>query len=186
MSDETSEDGLPQLPHLSGEFYVWLWWASESQGSSFKLPDPVGPVDLWIDERLAFRNVGDTKVTAIMTGEASSTSLEARAALAGGKVLEQIRVGIRRDDREFQVTLKGPGMHTTGLKLPQVVSDGQEEILYDRMFLYSEVNLILGALYQQFTSKRLDSTWQSEVVPAIQGWIWGDAEQPGSLAATLG
>lgn len=167
-----SDDGLPILPHISGEFYVWLWWASEVQSASFVLPDPVGAIDLWVDERLAFRIVGETKLTAVMTGEASSTSLEARAALAGGKILQEIRIFIRRDDREFSVTLKGPEMHTTGLKLPQVVSDGEEEVLYDRMFLYTELNMILGALFNHFAELRVADSWNDETLPTIQSWVW--------------
>lgn len=172
MSD--AQDGLPVLPHLSGEFYAWLWWASEVQGAVFELPDPVGQVELWVDERLAFRNADDTRVTAVMTGEAPSTSLEARAALAGGKVLNELRVGFRRDDREFTVTLKGPAMHVSGAKLPQVVSDGQDEVLYDRMFLYSELSLVLAALYNAFAAKRTSPEWESEVLPGLRRWIGGE------------
>ena len=173
MSEE-EQDGLPILPHLSSEFYAWLWWASEVKGSVFELGDPVGPVELWVDERLAFRNAGDTKVSAVMTGEASSTSLEARAALAGGKVLQELRVGFRRDDREFSVTLKGPAMHTTSLKIPQVVSDGIDEVLYDRMFLYAEATMVLGGLYSLFSRLRISEEWDSEVLPTMRGWIWGE------------
>lgn len=171
---EVSADGLPALPHLAGEFYVWLWWASEVRGAVFELADPVGTVELWVDERLAFRNPNDTKVTAVMTGEAPSTSLEARAALAGGKVLQDLRVGLRRDDREFTVTLKGPALHVTGAKLPQVVSDGLEEVLYDRMFLYGELTLILTALYREFATLRVGPTWDAEIVPALRRWIAGE------------
>lgn len=172
MSD--AAEGLPILPHLASEFYVWLWWASEVRGSHFTLPDPVGAIDLWVDERLAFRSANDTKVTAVMTGEAPSTSLEARAALAGGKVLQELRVGIRRDDREFTVTLKGPAIHTTGLKLPQVVSEGLEEILYDRMFLYQELNLVLAALYREFAGERVSEVWEAETLPALKKWVAGE------------
>lgn len=170
-----SEDGLPIIPHLAGEFYVWLWWASEVQSASMVLEDPVGSVDVWVDERLAFRIVGETKVTAVMTGEASSTSLEARAALAGGKVLQEIKVFLRRDDREFTVTLKGPEMHLTAVNLPQVMSDGQEEALYDRMFLYSELTMIVGALFNDFARKRTSEAWASEIVPAMRQWVWAQA-----------
>jgi hypothetical protein len=74
----------------------------------------VGAIHLWVDDRLAFRRPEDTKVTAVMTGENPAASLEARAALAGGKVLQEIRVGLRRDDREFFFTLKGPGDASCG------------------------------------------------------------------------
>lgn len=170
MSDT---EGLPVLPHLSSEFYVWLWWASEVQGAAFDLADPVGRIDLWVDERLAFRSANDTKVTAIMTGEAPSTSLEARAALAGGKVLQDLRIGFRRDEREFTVTLKGPNLHLSGAKLPQVVSDGIDEVLYDRMFLYAELTLVVSALYRQFAEKRVSDVWDAEVLPALRAWVSG-------------
>lgn len=169
-----SSDGLPVLPHLSGEFYTWLWWASEVRGAVFELGDPVGMIELWVDERLAFRNADDTRVTAVMTGEAPSTSLEARAALAGGKVLNELRIGLRRDDREFTVTLKGPAMHFTGVKLPQVVSDGVDEVLYDRMFLYGELTLIMRALYNSFATDRVSGEWETAVLPALRRWIDGE------------
>ena len=99
---------------------------------------------------------------------------EARAALAGGKVLNELRVGFRRDDREFTVTLKRPAMHITGAKLPQVVSDGVDEILYDRMFLYGELSMVLAALYDAFAEKRVSSEWDSEVLPGLRRWIGGE------------
>ena len=169
-----TQDGLPILPHLASEFYAWLWWSSEVQGAVFELADPLGQIELWVDERLAFRNPGDGKVTAVMTGEAPSTSLEARAALAGGKVLQDLRVGLRRDDREFTVTLKGPEMHLHGARLPQVVSEGEDEVLYDRMFLYDELTFVIAALYRQFATVRCESTWNDEVLPALRRWIGGE------------
>ena len=59
---------------------------------------------------------------------------EARAALAGGKVLHEVRIGMRREDREFFVTLKGPAMHLTGLKLPVVVTEPTPEMCASAVF----------------------------------------------------
>jgi len=166
-------EGLPIVPHLAGEFYTWLWWASEQRGAVFALPEPIGAVDAWVEDRLAFRRPDDTKVAAVMTGENPAATLEARAALAGGKVLQEIRLGLRRDDREFFVTLKGPSMHLTGLKLPQVVTEGGEEVLYERIHLVNELVLVLGGLYREFAAVRASKEWQQEVLPALQDWILG-------------
>lgn len=172
MSADT--EGLPILPHLAGEFYTWLWWTSEEQQGAFDLADPVGRVDLWVDQRLAFRNPNDNRITAVMTGENPSTTLEARAALAGGKVLQELRIGLRRDDREFFATLKGPAMHLAGLKLPQVVNEGGEEVLYDRMHLYEELCFILAGLVQQYADARNGPHWDDTVFPRLRGWIIGE------------
>mgnify|MGYP006928197029 CR=1 FL=1 len=168
------DEGLPILPHLASEFYTWLWWSSEELSGVFDLADPVGRVDVWVDERLAFRNPNDTKITATMTGENPSSTLEARAALAGGKVLQELRVGVRRDDREFFTTLKGPAMHLSGLKLPQVVNEGGEEVLYDRMHLYEELCFILAGLVQQYADVRNGPHWDDSVFPRLRGWIIGE------------
>lgn len=167
-------DGLPIPPHLAGEFYAWLWWRSERDGAIFDLPDPVGRVDLWVDARLAFRNPDDSRVSAVMTGENPAATLEARAALAGGKVLQELRFGMRRDDREYFATLKGPAMHLQGLKLPQVVTEGGEEVLYERMHLYEELCLVLSALFRTFSEERVRPEWERETLPALRGWIAGE------------
>ncbi len=173
MSDTKSE-GLPIPAHLASEFYVWLWWSSEVHGARFELPPPVGAIDLWIDERLAFRGANDNKVTAVMTGEAPSTSLEARAALAGGKVLQDLRIGFRRGDQEFTVTLKGPAVHLVGARLPQVLAESLEETLYDRMFRYGELQMVVGALFRMFAAIRVSDRWVEETLPAIRRWVRGE------------
>jgi len=169
-----SVEGLPIPTHVAGEFYAWLWWVSEQQGGTLDLGDPVGRVDVWVDERLAFRNPGDQKVAAVMTGDNPAATLEARAALAGGKVLQELRIGVRRDDREFFATLKGPAMHMQGLKLPQTVKGG-EEALYDRMHLYEELCLVVAALFRQWAALRDSERWEPEVLPALHTWVSGQA-----------
>ncbi len=176
MSDV--QEGLPIVPHLAGEFYTWLWYTSEQRGAAFDLPAPVGAVDLWVDERLAFRAAEETKVVAVMTGENPAATLEARAALAGGKVLQEIRLGLRREDREFLFTLKGPAMHLTALKLPSVVSEGaggqgMEEALFERVHLYDEVCFVLSGLFREFAQIRAGNAWQDEVLPGLHQWILG-------------
>ena len=129
---------------LGPEFLTWLWWRSEQTGGRFDLPAPAGTVDVWVDDRLAFRQPSDTKITAVMTGENPAHTLEARAALAGGKVVQDLRLGVRRDEREFHVTLRSPSLDVGGLKMPQVLSETPEEAVTDRMFLYEEVVLVVA------------------------------------------
>lgn len=169
MSDDYTE-GLPVLPHLAGEFYAWLWWASEDKAGFFDLGGDVGGVELWVDERLAFRRPDDNKVTAVMTGENPSTTMEARAALAGGKVLQELRLHLRRDEKDFTFTLKGPEMAVAAARLPQEVKDGDEAI-YDRMFLYEQLAFVIGALFRQFCEIRAAEAWDAETLPTIRRWV---------------
>ena len=102
--------------------------------SVFQVGNDVGDVELWIDDRLAFRSPNTTKVVAVLTGESPSTTLEARAALAEERYFKDIQLGIRRDDREFYVTLKGAGMHLQSVKFTWVMSETPDEAVFDRMF----------------------------------------------------
>lgn len=170
-----SAEATPTLPHVTSEFYVWLWWHIERFGGEMVLPDPVGPIDVWIDERLAFRVPGEPKVTAVITGDNPSATLESRAALAGGKVLDQVRIGLRRDSREFLVTLKGAAMDLTQVKLPTVLDSAEDEVVYDRMFLYEELCLVMGGLFNRFADLRTSSDWESDAGADLRKWLAGAA-----------
>ncbi|MFT6144267.1 MAG: hypothetical protein ACJATT_004057 [Myxococcota bacterium] len=172
MSDE-NEEGLPTPPHLSSEFYVWLWWESERNNARFDLADPIGQVEVWVDERLSFRRPGDSKVSAVLTGDDASTTLESRAALAGGKVVEEIRLRIRRDDREYSVSLKGAAVSIQRAKLPPSGTDADESPLYDRMFHYEELEKVVGALFIAFANARQADAWESSTLPQMKTWSQG-------------
>lgn len=173
MTSPTVAETLPVVPHLAGEFYLWLWWSSETQGGTLRLPDPVLDIELWVDQRLAFRNPQDNKVSAVLTGEHPSETLEAKAAVYGGKVLHELRLRIVRDDRQFVLTLKGPEMHFSAVKFPQSLQESPEEAIYDRVFLYEELGLIVQNLLDQFVRVRTSKSWENQVFPAIRAWIAG-------------
>ena len=171
----SNAQATPIPPHLSSEFYLWLWWRSERDEAAFDLPSPVGPVLAWVEDRLAFRRPTDPRPTSVMTGENPAASLESRAALAGGKVLHELRVALKRDDREFHLTLKGPSLDVGQLKIPQVLGDNPDEAVVDRMFLVEECLLILDGLLRAFYADRADDTWRRDALPAMREWLLGPA-----------
>jgi len=175
MSDEAVQslggEPTPVLPHLAGEFLLWLWWISEKSGGRLDGGVRVGPFDAWVDSRLSFRAPGEGKAAAVLTGENPAAALEARAALLGGKVVQDVRIGIRHEEKEFFATIKAPGLDLGGVKLPQVVKGTGEEALYDRMALYEELHGILVALFEAFAVERSGAAWTERVVPAIETWI---------------
>jgi hypothetical protein len=166
-----NQDALPVPPFLAAEFYLWLWWRSEEQGGVFDFGEPVGRIDLWMDDRLAFRRPGDKKVTAVMTGENPAEALEAKAALYGGKVLQEVRIRIKRDDRDFVVTLKGPELYLTRVSLPQALAEGEGEAVLDRIYLLDELTFMIRALFTTFSEERVQTSWVTEVEPALRRWV---------------
>ena len=162
-----------ELANVSCDFLTWLWYTTEREMGSIDLGDPVGRIDFWVDERLAFRNQADDKPIAVMTGESPSTSLEARAALAGGQVLRELRIGAKVAERDYTVTLKGPLLDLSGAKFPPDEAAGDEAI-YDRMYFYEELMNIVKGLFARFSAERTSPEWRTEILPAMRRWVQGE------------
>ncbi|HNC96640.1 MAG TPA: hypothetical protein PKY30_07850 [Myxococcota bacterium] len=172
--NEEKDELLPG--HIASDFYLWLWYRSETGGGHLDLGEGE-EVDFWVDDRISFRTPGEQKVSAVMTGEHPGGSPEARAALAGGKVLRDVRLALKREDREYMVTLKGPLIEVSGAKLPGLVKTGDTaEILYERMFLYEELGLMLRGLFRRFAELRTSDQWDRGVMPQLTAWAHGQAE----------
>ncbi|MEL6347707.1 MAG: hypothetical protein AAFV53_31665 [Myxococcota bacterium] len=165
-------DATPALPHLSTEFFIWLWYASERDGGTMNLPENVGVVDVWVEERLAFRGLAEEKARAVVTGENTASSLEARAALATGKVVSQLQVHLRREEREYTATLKGVNLDLAGVKLPPHAGEGEDGLLYERMYLYEDLMFIIQGLYRQFSRERTHESWP-QTLGSIREWVAG-------------
>lgn len=178
--DEDELAGAP--PHVAAEFFLWLWYRSEVGLGHVDFAGEGGSADFWVDDRISFRAVGEDRVSAVLTGENPSTTLEARAALAGGKVLRDIRLALRRSDREYTVTLKGPRVEIAAVKLPAMVKGGDvAESLYERMFLYEELHFVLAGLFRAFAEERCVLDWRDRAVPDLRRWA---ASRPGTLDAS--
>ncbi len=167
-------DAAPTLPHLSLEFFVWVWYASERDGGTMNLGEEAGICDVWVEERISFRPPDEDRARAVLTGENASGSLEARAALASGKVVKDLQLHLRREEREYTVTLRGPHLDLAGAKFPTHASDGDGELLFERMYLYEELWFIVGALYRVFAQERTRGSWHSQTLPAIRRWVGGE------------
>ena len=161
-------DNPAAMPHLTAEFFIWLWFASEREGGTLDVGGDVGVMDFWIEERLSFRSPDEDKPRAVLTGENTSSSAEARAALASGKVVRDLQLHIRREEREYSVTLRGDHLDVCSLKFPQHSVEGEDELLYERMFLYEDVWEAIRALYRCFAEERVSAAWHKVTLPAVR------------------
>jgi hypothetical protein len=167
------------LPHLASEFFAWIWYTSEQKRGTLELGEGAGAVDFWVGSRISFRAVDEDKARAVVTGESPSTTLEARAALAGGKVVNDLRLVLRREEREYEVTLRGPYLDLHNVRLPAQVKtaagaaekENSDEILYERMYLYDELWFLLGALYARFAEERTGADWRTDTLPSLRAWV---------------
>ncbi len=178
MSDDGATELLP--PHVSADFYLWLWYTSEARGGRFTLEDGT-LVEVYLDDRLALRDTGEERPTTLLTGDSPGTTPEARAAVLGGKVPKELRLLVRREDREYHVTLRGERVGLAGAKLATQVKSGEVlEVLMDRMFVYEELHWLVSCLLRQFAVERVSESWRTDAVPAMRAWLSTlDAEASG-------
>ena len=165
---------MDSLPHLSTEFFTWLWWSTEQGGGRLTVDGE--EIIAWVDDRMAFRLPSEDAARAVLTGADTARAAEAKAAMAAGKIIKELRIRLQWGDREYGFTLKGSGLDVGGLVLPALPDDGDEQ---DRLMLRMEAIealwAVLGAIYRQFAAARTSDEWHTEVVPSIQGWLTGAA-----------
>ena len=166
----------PVMPHLAGEFLLWLWYRTELSGAQLTVPGLDGPIDLWGEKRVVIRPPDSGGSSTTVVGENPCAAPECLRAMEGGKLPAEMRLCIRRDDREFAVTLGSPDLQPRSVSLPQVISGSDEEALYDRMFLYEELRDVLAALFGWFLSLRVERDWASGDGAAIQRWLASGGE----------
>lgn len=179
---DSAYSGDVVAPQLSAEFFLWLWFSSEHGKGVVPLEEADQPagggrifIDYYVDERLVFRNPDAESMRAVITGENTAGALEAKAALASGKVIQEIRIHMTVDEVECAVTLKGPFLDFAGLKLPPFTVDGDaggDELgtVLLRMSQYEELWKHVGTLYRHFANLRSGEEW-SAIYEDIKAWI---------------
>lgn len=155
------------------EFLTWLWHAAE-EGGGIVETSGLGPVTLWIEDRMVLGSLEtESKENILKTGDVSRSG-EAAAALKVGKKLQEARFGLTREDREWAFTLKGDTFDLLGVKIPTVVTEAEDDLhatILVRLGHIRELADILDALFDRFARERLSPEWGRSVVPAIGRWI---------------
>lgn len=176
------------MPHLTADFLLWLWWRSERDSARLELAGGEF-IDVWVDDRVATRKYdGGGRVARV--GDDASRGSSCVGTLLDGHVVNELRVGLRRQGREYKATIK-PGLILAGCKLPTECKGGDDEVLYERGFLLEDLWYALGQLYRLFAAERTAAEhWAHEVVPAMARWLMAvhragleDDDRPARAAA---
>ena len=77
----------------------------------------------------------------------------------------------RREEREYSVTLGGVNMDISA-KLPPHSGEGEDGLLYERLYLYEDLWFIIEGLYRRFALERTHDTWMA-TLNALREWVAG-------------
>lgn len=155
------------------EFLTWLWYRSEEGGGVLEV-EGMGPVTLWIEDRMVLGSLEtESKENILKEGDVSKSG-EAATALKVGKKLQEARFGLIRDDREWSFTLVGDTFDLAGVKIPRVESEEGDDwhaTALIRLGHLDECFQVFDALFAEFARLRTTSAWTAEVLPAVARWV---------------
>lgn len=147
--------------------------------AGFVPPEPAGPgeeeIVLWLDNKLIFKDLQeDQPGVTMMSGAAPSTTPEAKLTLVQGKRPVECRLGFKRGDYEWFFTLRAlpSGLELSGLKIPAEVKDGDEEKVYERMYLIEVATNAVRKLFLQFFQERTSPGWGE----GLEAWMNEEGE----------
>lgn len=155
---------------LSG-FFAWLWGLLQSGEDMVGLPDGTQALFSLVDEvRFASTQADHDEV--VVRIEDPTGSDEARAAAHANRCPTSVRLFLRREDREYTMSLSGPSLAISGLKVQQAVKGGETaEVLYDRMYLYEEAVWMVQALVDQYVEAALDAEGRQAMQQRWLDWL---------------
>lgn len=171
-------DLINRTSFLGPEFLTWLWYRSDLQGGVFDAGGELGPFELWFDDKLVIAAPAVNAMESSFKGGHPASSVEARTSLRLGKLASEAKLRVVRASQEWSFVLKADQLQTTGIKIPAVLSQEDDEVLNERMILVEQLDTMLKALLRQFLELRVSPAWENDELPAIRAWV---ASEGGAL-----
>lgn len=158
---------------LGSEFLMWLWFKSECYDGLFEVAKH-GQIEVIFDDRLTMESYLAETERNVLKGGSPAFSAEAKTALREGKRPTQARLRILKEGREWKFKFKAEDFDISTLKIPALLTERDDEKLYERMELVEEVERILDRLYNEFLVLRTSVAWEEIMVPKLNDWIFDD------------
>lgn len=149
------------------DFIAWLWMVSDENGGEMH----AGDWDVWLERRL--RLTTDEAAVSI-DASAPHDGATAREAYAAGHQPSEAVIGLRQGECEYLAGIRvtGRGIALRGVRLPCVVKDGEEEMVYERTGLLERLNGAVRELFRAFVEDRAGE-WDRRVGE----WMAGEKEE---------
>ncbi len=154
---------------LGREFLTWLWHESELKEG--RISEEGDGVEVWFDGRLVLEASGDIKEQSVIKSESPTETGEAREALRSGKLPVDARLRVISGQKQWTTNIKAQELQLHGTKLPALLTEGDEEGLYERFYLMEELENIIEHLYAQFIAMRLDDDAWRDKVTELRAWV---------------
>ena len=91
-----------------------------------------------------------------------------------GKLPRKVGLRVVFEQNEWVATLDAASFVLSGVKLPALLSEGEEEHFHERMRFLEQLHDLVQGMYRQFLAVRLSSQWGATLLPAMRRWLRGE------------
>lgn len=167
--DQAREQLLRGRTWLGRELLTWLLWRSEA-GEPIVEVGGEGVVPLLVGKVLLRGLAGDV-VEIIAKGEQAPYSPQVKHALSGGLLVHQARIRFTMGERAFEATLDAEFLDVRSAKLPELLSEEDDDKAAERLGLCEELGQVVDAVVAAFLEERSGKAWRKKTVPALLAWM---------------
>lgn len=166
--DKAREQLLRGRTYLGRELLTWLLWRSESTEPVVDL-DGAG-VNVVFTGRLTLRGIAGDVTELVARGALAPYSAQVRRALDAGLLVHQARVRIEHAERVYEATLDAEFLDVRAAKLPELLTEEEDDRLLERLDLSERLSQIVDALAGSFLDVRTSRTWRKRVA-TLKAWM---------------
>jgi hypothetical protein len=166
-------DRIETSRFLGGEFALWLWFSRDVMAGVLDIPGQ-GMLEVALESSLLLVDPLTDTERVTVRGFDPLASEEAERALLVGKLPRKVGLRIVFEQNEWIATLDASSFVLSGVKLPALLSEGEEEHFHERMRFLEQLHDLVQGLYRHFLRVRLSPQWEATLLPAMRGWVRGE------------
>ena len=160
---------------LGREFLTWLLWKSESGDPIITFNNI--PVHVLYSGQFTLKGVTGDVMEMTVKGAEAAYSRVIRYAMENGMLIHSARLKLMiGSDKEFEFTLDAQMLDIRSAKLPELLTDDEDDRIQERIFLTERLGDVVQAIFVEFLSVRRSEDWRKTILPSILQWL-GDGER---------
>lgn len=172
--DKAREQLLRGRTYLGRELLSWLLWRSEAGEPLVEYEER--PVTVLFTSKVVLKGVHEDVTEMTARGATAPYSAEVRHALDRGLLVHSARLCFTHGDRQYEATLDAEHLDVRSAKLPQLMTEEEDDALQERLYLVEQLSGIVDALVEAFLAVRTSKRWRQKIVPAMKEWMQGSEE----------
>ncbi len=160
--------------YLGREFLTWLLWRSEA-GEPLAEFEKAGLTVLFLG-RVVLKGISGDVTELSARGAMAPYSEQVRQALDRGLLVHQARLLLTHGEKAYEVTLDAEFLDIRAAKLPDLMSEEEDDQLTERLYLTEQLSGMVDALVLAFLQVRASRAWSKQVVPEMKAWMKGEQD----------